>query len=259
MTNKKRVQDLHVTAVKHLTPKHVLLHLQSDDELPEIQPGQFVEVRIDHSPTVFLRRPISINSVDPANRTFTLLVAAIGDGTRELYQLHEGDMLNCVYPLGHGFTLPQNAAECKPLLVGGGVGVAPMMCLGMALRRQGVTPNFLLGARSKADLLLIDDFRKLGPVYITTEDASEGDRGFVTNHHVLQQEQFTAIYSCGPKPMMKAVARYAREHSIPCEVSLENMMACGLGACLCCVEPTVDGNLCVCKDGPVFNILKLKW
>lgn len=259
MTKKKRVEDLRITAVKHLTAKHVLLHLQSAEELPEIHPGQFVEVRVDHSPTVFLRRPISINSVDSARREFTLLVAAIGDGTRQLYQLHEGDTLNCVYPLGNGFTLPSAPAASKPLLVGGGVGVAPMMCLGQALKAQGVTPSFLLGARTKDDLLLLDDFRALGNVYLTTEDGSEGDRGFVTNHHVLEQQQFTMIYSCGPKPMMKAVATYARRHGIPCEVSLENMMACGLGACLCCVEPTVDGNLCVCKDGPVFNILKLKW
>lgn len=259
MKSKKRVQDLLVSGVKHLTEKHVLISLQSDDELPVIQAGQFAEVRIDGTPGVFLRRPISINSVDYAKREFTLLVAAVGEGTRWLSSLHEGDRLNCVYPLGHGFTLPETTAGFRPLLVGGGVGAAPMMCLGEALGRMGVHPTFLLGARSKADLLLLDDFARLGEVCVTTEDGSLGDRGFVTNHHVLQQEEFNFIYSCGPTPMMKAVANYARRQAIPCEVSLENMMACGLGACLCCVENTVDGNVCVCKDGPVFNILKLKW
>lgn len=94
---------------------------------------------------------------------------------------------------------------------------------------------------------------------ITTEDGSLGERGFVTNHSVLQEQEFDLIQTCGPTPMMKAVAKYARQSDTTCEVSLENLMACGLGACLCCVEKTVDGNLCVCKDGPVFNINKLLW
>jgi dihydroorotate dehydrogenase electron transfer subunit len=93
---------------------------------------------------------------------------------------------------------------------------------------------------------------------ITTEDGSMGEQGFVTNHSVLQQH-FDYIYSFGPAPMMKAVARYAKEKDIDCEASLENMMACGLGACLCCVEKTTEGNLCVCKEGPVFDTKRLLW
>ena len=86
-----------------------------------------------------------------------------------------------------------------------------------------------------------------------------GEKGFVTNHSILAEERFDRISTCGPTPMMKAVARYARQNNVDCEVSLENLMACGLGACLCCVEKTTEGNLCVCKDGPVFNIKKLLW
>ena len=93
---------------------------------------------------------------------------------------------------------------------------------------------------------------------VTTEDATLGEKGFVTNHSVLSDD-FDKIYTCGPTPMMKAVARYANEKGIDCEASLENMMACGLGACLCCVEKTTEGNLCVCKEGPVFNIKRLLW
>ena len=92
-----------------------------------------------------------------------------------------------------------------------------------------------------------------------TEDGSEGERGFVTQHSLLQQEQFDRISTCGPKPMMMAVARYAKAQGIDCEASLENMMACGVGACLCCVEDTQEGHVCVCKQGPVFNINELKW
>ena len=105
----------------------------------------------------------------------------------------------------------------------------------------------------------LDEFEKVGRVCITTEDGSRGESGFVTNHSVLQSETFTRIQVCGPKPMMMAVAKYAASCAVECEVSLENMMACGLGACLCCVEKTVKGNLCVCKDGPVFNIKDLLW
>ena len=94
---------------------------------------------------------------------------------------------------------------------------------------------------------------------ITTEDGSAGEKGFVTNHSVLSKEHFDRISTCGPKPMMKAVALYAQKASIPCEASLENMMACGVGACLCCVEKTIEGNLCVCKEGPVFDTQKLMW
>ncbi len=143
--------------------------------------------------------------------------------------------------------------------MGGGVGVAPLLWQGCKLKQDGSEPSFLLGARSAKDLLELDLFKKIGNVYVTTEDESEGEKGFVTNHSVLQREKFDAIQTCGPKPMMKAVARYAKANGISCEASLENMMACGLGACLCCVEKTVEGNLRVCQDGPVFNIDKLLW
>ena len=124
---------------------------------------------------------------------------------------------------------------------------------------MGGKPYFLLGARSGNDLLLLEEFRKTGEVYITTEDGTEGEKGFVTNHSILEKERFDMISTCGPKPMMLAVARYAHKAGIDCEVSLENKMACGVGACLCCVEDTTDGHVCVCKDGPVININKLKW
>jgi len=221
-------------------------------------PGQFVEVRVDGSPDTYLRRPISINYIDRVRNELWLLVASIGEGTRRLAQLKPDDTLNCLLPLGRGFTMPESASE-RLLLVGGGVGVAPLLYMGAEMHQQGFEPTFLLGARTADDLLLLDEYRKYGRVLLTTEDGSAGERGFVTNHSVLQKEHFTRICTCGPKPMMVAVARYARQTNVACEVSLENMMACGLGACLCCVEKTVQGNLCVCKEGPVFNIDQLLW
>lgn len=260
----KHIIDLTVRAATMVHERYVLLRLTDDARpLPPMLPGQFAEVRIDGSPTTFLRRPISICFVDERHNELWLLVACVGDGTRRLATLHPGDRLNCVLPLGNGFTLPTHPSPPTPnsplLLVGGGVGVAPLLYLGAVLREKGMEPTFLLGARSQADLLLTDEFRRHGRVLVTTEDGSEGERGFVTDHSVLREESFTHIMTCGPTPMMKAVARYARQSGTPCEVSLENMMACGLGACLCCVEKTTRGNLCVCKDGPVFNTNDLLW
>lgn len=255
---KKCILDLKVVSVEAKSDKHVLIKLTDCQPLPEILPGQFVEVRVDGSPSTMLRRPISVNFVDYAHNELWLLVAGVGDGTRRLARLQPGDVLNCVLPLGRGFTMP-DAAGRKYLLVGGGVGVAPLLYFGHCLKEQGLDPVFLLGARTEKDLLELDDFSRIGRVLITTEDGSAGERGFVTGHTILQRERFDMISTCGPKPMMMNVARYARKANVPCEVSLENMMACGLGACLCCVEKTVKGNLCVCKDGPVFNMNDLCW
>ncbi len=253
---KKYCLDLRVVSATHLSDHHVLLKLTHDNTLPDMIPGQFVEVRVDNSPSTFLRRPISINYVDYERNELSLLVAGVGDGTRHLCQLHEGDIVNCLLPLGNGFS---PLSHKKVLLVGGGVGVAPLLWQGCKLKQEGSEPSFLLGARSAKDLLELDLFKEIGPVYITTEDESEGEKGFVTNHSILQREKFDFIQTCGPKPMMKAVAAYAKANGIDCEASLENMMACGLGACLCCVEKTVEGNLRVCQDGPVFDINKLLW
>ena len=254
---KKYILDLRVKSVEKVGGRYSLLKLTHEQPLPEMVPGQFVEVRVDNSPSTFPRRPIAINFVDRDANELWLLVAAISEGTRHITTLKPGDTLNCVLPLGNGFTMPKSSSD-RVLLVGGGVGVAPLLYMGAEMKRNGIEPTFLLGARSAADLLEIDLFRRYGRVCITTEDASEGEKGFVTNHSVLG-EKFDMIATCGPKPMMVAVARYAYKAGVECEASLENMMACGLGACLCCVEKTTEGNLCVCKEGPVLNIKKLLW
>lgn len=255
---KKYILDLKVVSVESLSDKHVLIKLTDDKPLPEIVPGQFVEVRVDHSPNTMLRRPISVNFVDYEANQLWLLVAMVGDGTRQLATLKSGDLLNCVLPLGNGFTMPTDKNQ-KFLLVGGGVGVAPLLYFGKCIKDMGAEPVFLLGARTDKDLLELGELAKIGRVCITTEDGSAGEQGFVTNHSILQREQFDMISTCGPKPMMVSVARYAHKVGVDCEVSLENKMACGVGACLCCVEKTTKGNQCVCKDGPVINIKNLLW
>lgn len=255
---KKYMLDMKVTENSRLHKNYCLLKLTSDEALPDMQPGQFVEVRVDNSPTTFLRRPISINYVDKATNELWLLIQLVGDGTRRMAEYRPDDTVNIMLPLGNGFTVPSQK-EQKLLLIGGGVGTAPMLYLGAILKNAGFNPTFLLGARSKDDVLQLEEFKKFGTVYITTEDGSLGEKGYVTNHTILKKTHFDQIYTCGPKPMMVAVAKYAASASIPCEVSLENTMACGIGACLCCVEKTVDGHICVCTEGPVFNIDKLTW
>lgn len=260
---KKYVLDLTVKAVERISEKYVLMRLTDDKPLPEMIPGQFVELRVDNSQTTYLRRPISIHFVDYAANELWLLVAVVGDGTRGLSMLKEGDKLNTLLPLGNGFTIP---ADGNLLLVGGGVGVAPLLYAGKKAKEQGVSVTFLLGARTANDLLELGEFAKYGKVLLTTEDGSapEGmadvtEKGFVTQHSMWQNADYQQVSVCGPKPMMVAVAKASKERNLNCEVSLENMMACGLGACLCCVEKTTDGNVCVCKEGPVFNVEKLNW
>ncbi len=277
---KKYVLDLLLKHISQPRPGYVVLQLTNpSDVLPEMLPGQFVEVRVDGSPSTFLRRPISINLVDREANELWLLVHAVGEGTRALARLEAGATVNVVLPLGRGFTMPEDSSwqnsgaqsssvlaaqssagrGARYLLVGGGVGTAPLLYLGQELVARGCQPIFLLGGRSVNDLLQLDHFRRFGEVCLTTEDGSAGERGFVTQHSLWQQASFDRICTCGPKPMMMAVARLAREKGIPCEASLENLMACGLGACLCCVEDTTEGNVCVCKEGPVFSTDKLKW
>ncbi len=254
---KKVLVDLTVKEARRVNANCALLVMHSETSLPATLPGQFAELRIDNTPAVVLRRPISVHSFDAEKNEIGFLVQAVGDGTRWLASLKAGDKLNTLMPLGNGFTLPQRSGG-KYLLVGGGVGSAPLYYLAQELKKRGCDFVLLIGARSEKDLYLRESYEALGRVEYTTEDGSLGEKGYVTGHSVLN-EQFDGIYTCGPKPMMLAVARYAREKAIACEVSLENKMACGLGACLCCVEDTKEGHRCVCTDGPVFSIDELKW
>ena len=259
MYMRKYILDLRVTSVEQLGERYLLLMATNPSGcLPQMCPGQFAQLRIDGSRDTFLRRPISLHCVDYGKNEVGFLVQKVGKGTASLWEMRPGSVLNAVLPLGKGFTMP-TSPEQKVLLVGGGVGIAPLLFMGQEMQKVGARPTFLLGARSKSDLIRLDAYRACGDVYVTTEDGSEGEKGFVTQHNILQRERFDNIAVCGPKPMMMAMASYAKQKDIPCEVSLENMMACGLGACLCCVEATTDGNVCVCKEGPVFDVGKLKW
>lgn len=254
-----QLREFVITRSQRLTADYGMLAVTpaTAGPLPEFRPGQFVQVQVPRTPGVMLRRPISVHDFD--GRELSLLIRRAGRGTASLTGMGEGESLSLVAPLGNGFSLPDASSRRRPLLVGGGVGVAPLLYLGRKLKAAGVEPVFLLGARSKADLLCLDAFESVGEVYVSTDDGSAGSPGVVTLNPALARGGWDMIYCCGPAPMMKAVAAIARERGVECEVSLENMMACGIGACLCCVEKTVKGNVCVCTEGPVFNIKQLTW
>jgi dihydroorotate dehydrogenase electron transfer subunit len=253
----KKTQDLQIVENKHLNKDFFILELASPDNLPEIFPGQFVQIRVDGSPETFLRRPVSFYDVDYRKNTFRLLIQVVGKGTDVLSRLVPGEILNLIYPLGNAFTMPSADENC--LLVGGGVGIAPLYYFAKLINKAGSRPDLLLGFRNRERIIEYDEFRNLGTVYLTTEDGSEGEKGFVTDHSILREKKYDRIFCCGPDPMMKAVARYAKSNNISCEVSLENLMACGFGICLCCIVDTTKGNICTCTEGPVFNINDLKW
>ena len=252
----KEIHDFTIVARRQYGDHYFALDLQHDGQMQPVLPGQFVEVLVEDEPRVMLRRPISVH--DAGADTLSLLIQTVGNGTRRLANLRVGDRLNLVYPLGHGFTtdLPSSA---HPLLVGGGAGIAPMLHLAKALTAKGIQPTILLGGRT-ADLIPARErFEPFGTLQLATDDGSLGHHGVVTSHPVFSQP-YDIIYCCGPTPMMKAVARSATSRHTRCEVSLENMMACGVGACLCCVTETDQGHRCVCKDGPVFDIDRMtKW
>lgn len=253
----KEIHDFRIIERRLLGEQYFRLLLKHGGQMQPVAPGQFVEVLVEDEPRVMLRRPISVHDADAEAGTLSLLVQIVGNGTRHLATLAEGDSLNLVYPLGHGFTTAIPAGS-KALLVGGGAGIAPLLHLAKALHAGGVHCTVLLGGRTASLIPVQDDFRPYGDLLLATDDGSLGHHGIVTTHPAFA-DTYDIIYTCGPTPMMKAVARYAREKGVSCEVSLENLMACGLGACLCCVEKTTEGNLCVCKEGPVFNIDRLLW
>lgn len=268
---KKYIADFIVTNNTQLNSKHHLLELKAPSPLPDMVPGQFVEVKVDGSETTYLRRPFSIHRVSREANTLHLLIKIIGNGTGKLATIAIGETVNVMFPLGNGFELTNNK---QVLLVGGGCGVAPLYFLAEKLYEQNNEVNVLIGGRSSADILLADQYAKFGKVYISTEDGSSGEKGMITSHSILHSnidittdytapddklnKHFDKIYCCGPDGMMRAMAHYAELRNIPCEVSLENTMACGIGACLCCVVESNEGNVCVCTEGPVFNSKQLK-
>jgi dihydroorotate dehydrogenase electron transfer subunit len=256
---KKFVANFEVVENTALNTTNFKIKVQSKSALPEIFPGQFVNVEISESNEIFLRRPFSVYEVDYSNSTISMIIKILGRGSKKLTGIEVGKSISLVYPLGKSFTYPQN--NDRILLIGGGSGVAPMLFLAKESGLPSNQVDMILGARTAEDHINVKSYEQFATLHYTSEDGSLGEKGFVTQHSVFRNNLsgYDKIYACGPDGMMRAVAKQAGEAGVFCEVSLENLMACGFGVCLCCIEPTKKGNLCVCTDGPVFNINDLKW
>ena len=214
-------------------------------ELAEIsRAGQFVQVKISDEFT--LRRPLGIAST--AGGKVKIFYRAVGRGTETLSARRAGETLNILGALGNGFS----TFDGKILLVGGGMGLAPLLCAA-----EQFSADVLMGGRTSDEVnFWQEEFRSnVGEIFLTTDDGTVGKYGFVTDAlpEILSAKNYSAILTCGPEIMMRGVARQALEKNLPCEVSFEKRMACGLGACLSCSIDTVNGRKKVCKDGPVFN------
>lgn len=243
----KTIAAAKVIGQKYLSQTVKLIEVHAPEIAKEAVPGQFVNVRVNTHTAPLLRRPFGIAGVDAAKGNITMIYRLIGEGTHMLADACSGDELSIVGPLGHGFDL----AHEKALIVGGGLGLAP--CLFLAETKAGC--DLLMGGRNAAELFWTDLYEgKVDEVFITTDDGSAGVKGTVMAKlpELLASGRYTVVYVCGPVPMMKAVANACLEAKVPCQVSLEKFMACGLGACLSCACEGIGKRIKVCKDGPVF-------
>lgn len=235
------------------------LRVHAPELTAEVEPGQFVQVKVRPGFLPLLRTPISVHDAQPEEGLLDLLYRVVGDSTELLSQLQPGGLLDLVGPLGHGFSLPPAGHEAW--LLAGGIGVAPLFYLARQLRARGYVTRLFYGVRTAAELVRLQDFRDLGvSVETCTDDGSCGLHGNVLQ--LAQQWELPAacqLYACGPRPMLKAVDDFAVLHQLPAELSLEEYMACGIGACLGCACATKSGGFAhVCTDGPVFRGGELK-
>lgn len=251
----KSVMNLLVERVTPVEPDMVNIRLRTADgrQMPQCEAGQFVEVGIDGA-GVLLNRPYSV--FDCCGDCLELLVKPVGRASGVLTKAAAGTSVRVVGPLGRSFSLE---AE-RPLLVGGGVGIAPVVFLAKRYAARGVRPTLIWGARTAPDSFIRDMLANIADLHICTDDGSAGFHGLVTQSPAFKPAEADIVQTCGPTPMMKAVGGACAACGTRCEVSLENKMACGLGACLCCVQDTTGGDrVCVCSQGPVFDYADIKW
>ncbi|MFC6276230.1 dihydroorotate dehydrogenase electron transfer subunit [Psittacicella hinzii] len=228
-----------------------LLTLQSTQVANMLQPGQFVNIRIGQGTEFMLRRPLSICQIMPEKEQFTIIYRAQGAGTKALAALAPHSELDVLGPLGKGFDISSLEVGQTALLVGGGIGVPPLYELALQFAQRGVKTIHVLGFATKEDVFYADKFAALGQTIICTVDGSQGFKGFVTQAIKEFKLDYDAYYACGSTAMLAALAQ---QETKPGYVSLEERMACGVGACYACVCKDVHGQTKrICYDGPVFN------
>lgn len=221
------------------------------------EPGQFVHIKVAEGIAPLLRRPISICNVDQEKNEFTMLYRAEGQGTKTLATRKQGEMVDVLGPLGHGFPVEEAEAGQTALLVGGGIGVPPLYELSQRLVAKSVRVIHILGFQTKDVVFYEEKFAELGDTYVATVDGTHGTKGFVTDVIDNYGIEFDILYSCGPLAMLRALeGRYKEKKAY---ISLEERMGCGIGACFACVchlqeDPSGHSYKKVCSDGPVFPI-----
>ena len=256
-------QDTKIVFNRKLALGTFLMALESPEIISEATPGQFVMIRVRKGSDPLLRRPFSICGTRRDDQ-FLILYKVVGPGTAFLSEAGEGDKLSVLGPLGKGFELPKRA--CESVLVAGGIGIAPLIFLAQTIKPTNVA--FMTGYRSANEILPMEKFSldTINP-FISTDDGTAGHHGPVTelleNHLLSSVECPPMVFACGPTPMLKRVANLTLKRDIPCQVSYETTMACGLGACQGCAVRASSGQnrtyYHVCQDGPVFDAQRLDW
>ncbi len=243
--------------------------LVAPDLAEQARPGQFIEIAVPEGRAILLRRPFSIHQASRRGGwagTLEIVFDVRGPGTAWLSEAKAHDMMDIIGPLGRSFTYPRDQDAC--LLVGGGYGAAPLYFLAEELRARNKTVHMIVGARGHDRVFKpIEGKRLASSVIVTTEDGTMGEQGRVTDvlGPSIERTGAQVVYACGPNPMLRAVAERCRARGIPCQVSVEELMACGLGVCWTCVVPVlaVDGrgwwNVRACMEGPVFNGARIWW
>ncbi|MBQ3291625.1 MAG: dihydroorotate dehydrogenase electron transfer subunit [Mogibacterium sp.] len=216
--------------------------------------GQFINIRLDGH---FLRRPISVNDVEDG--IVTIIYKVLGHGTEEMTSFAPGKTLDILTGLGNGYDLDK--AGDRPLLIGGGVGIPPLYLAAKWLREKGCEVTVILGFNTSEEIYYVDEFSSLGcEVLVATADGSTGIRGFVTDAFDAAGGDFTHFYTCGPGPMLRAVYdKVFKTAGIAGQMSFEERMGCGFGACMGCSCKTITGYKRICKDGPVLRTEEILW
>ena len=256
-------QDVEIVFNKKLTRDTFLMGLRSPEVVAEARPGQFVMIKVSPGDDPLLRRPFSICATR-GDDLFLILYQVVGQGTRMMSMTGKGERLSVLGPLGKGFDLPETGQE--PVLVAGGIGIAPLIFLARTIEPRDLM--FVAGYGSVDQMLDTEEMGISGnKITIATDDGSRGHKGPVTDlletHLDEARQADKAVYACGPFPMLKRVAELTLDRGIPCQVSLETTMACGLGACQGCAVKAASGKnrvyYQVCQDGPVFPVHSLDW
>lgn len=252
-----------VAANTKIAPEHFRLTLAVPKISSESVPGQFIMVKCSDSADPLLRRPLSLNRIDQAKGTIDILFRVIGHGTRLLSELEPGEDLDIIGPLGNGFNI--DTSKEVAVLVGGGAGIAPLLSLAKAIKTKVKAVYAMIGANSINSVLCDEDFKELGcEVVVSTDDGTYGKKGLITQVllEVISSKLSptnTYMYACGPRPMIKELQSISAQYKIPCQVSLEEWMACGFGSCNGCAVNTKSGYKKVCSDGPVLDVRELIW